>query len=375
MKKLKIQRKPTLLRMALATLVVAIVLGFCYMDFTRFGKQEPINQHAVVDMIQKHVFEPVLPDTAVTLPSDFRFHPDYQHEWWQYFANVEDEEGLQYAVQWSYFRIASDERKMVGWQNPQVYISHIVVSNETQIWKEQRMARGGIGQAGMTINPFRLWIDNWNWESLGTTPFPGDLNVATNEFSLKLHNQMIGPFALLGDNGYQPKHDLLPIAAFNISAPFLSVSGEMNLDGNKLIRVKGSAWMSKEWSSQLISQRQKGWDWFVIELNKSETLTISRYRHQDQMPYLFGSIISKTGNTIALSEDQISLKAMKSQILDGGKRVPLEWNIVIPEYSIDLKVTAVNNNLQLPFLIPYWEGPINTTGSHQVQGFMQLTGY
>lgn len=104
-----------------------------------------------------------------------------------------------YNVQWSYFRVATDERDTRGWQNPQLFISHIVVSSGSHVWKEQRVARGGIGQAGMTNRPFRLWIDNWNWRALGSTPFPGNLDVATDTFALDLNTTTNGPFVVNGD--------------------------------------------------------------------------------------------------------------------------------------------------------------------------------
>ncbi|MCK6265810.1 carotenoid 1,2-hydratase [Vibrio sp. ZSDE26] len=376
MKNRKRNSKLSLVRSLLVLLVITTVAALLYIDSNDVTNEANSGtRNAVVDLLQKQVFEPVLPDTAVTLPKDFRFHPEYQHEWWQYFANVVDDEGAEYGIQWSYFRIASDERKTAGWQSPQIYISHVVISSKNKVWKEQRIARGGVGQAGMIVEPFKVWVDNWCWQATGKTPFPGELDISTNEFALNLQSQAAGPFALLGENGYQPKHDLLPIAAFNISAPFISVKGEITLGDNKTTRVKGNAWMSKEWGSQLISQRQKGWDWFVVRLNESEVLTVSQYRHEDQMPYVFGSIISNSGKTISLDETQISLNSSKGSVLKGGKRVPLEWDVIIPQYDINLALTPVNKNLLLPFIIPYWEGPIEVRGSHNGKGFMQLTGY
>ncbi|OEF07628.1 lipocalin-like domain-containing protein [Vibrio genomosp. F10] len=368
--------KLSFIRLLSSVAVILFVSILLYLNSDLSDSKVHDHSHqAVVQMLQKKVFEPVLPDRAVTLPHDFKSHPEYQHEWWQYFANVVDQQGTEYAIQWSFFRIARDERKTEGWQNPQIYISHAVISNKTQVWKEQRIARGGIGQSGTNVNPFKIWIDNWGWQSLGYTPFPGELDISTNDFSINLQTLTAGPFALLGENGYQPKHDLLPIAAFNINAPFLSVSGELSLDNGEPLKVKGSAWMSKEWGSQLISKHQEGWDWFVINLTPTETLTISRYRHHEQMPYLYGSIISNSGRITLLDETSISLSPSKTTILSNGKKIPLEWSIVIAEHGIDVLLTPVNRHLLLPFVIPYWEGPVETSGSHETKGFMQLTGY
>ncbi len=50
-------------------------------------------------------------------------------------------------AQWSFFRIATDERETRGGQSPQIYISNVVISSDSKVWKESEcLARGGIGQ-------------------------------------------------------------------------------------------------------------------------------------------------------------------------------------------------------------------------------------
>ncbi|MFA0193439.1 lipocalin-like domain-containing protein [Vibrio artabrorum] len=327
-------------------------------------------------LVNEHfnVFEPVLPGRSVALPRDFQFHPEYQHEWWHYFASLKDDRGKQYSVQWSFFRVATDERETPGWQSPQIYISNIVISSESKVWKEQRLARGGIGQAGMTNGPFRIWIDNWSWRGLGNTPFPGRLHVKTDSFGLELNTVTKGPYVLNGDNGYQKKHDLLPIASYSFSAPFLSLSGVLNLDGVAK-KVAGTAWVNKEWGSGLLGMGQQGWDWFVFNLDDGTALSISRYRHNKQLPYVFGTLATRSGQVYQLTESDISMKPLKKTTLFNGKRMPLQWVISVPKYEINLTTRIKRKDMWLPFVIPYWEGPITANGSHNATGFMQLTGY
>ncbi|MDF5218274.1 lipocalin-like domain-containing protein, partial [Vibrio parahaemolyticus] len=223
-------------RLLVSTLIVvtfAFLTGAAF--YSTFWLEATATRESELDSIltreNQTIFEPVLPNEHVSLPSDFRFHPEYQHEWWHYFAKLKDEQGKIYNVQWSYFRVATDERETSGWQNPQLYISHVVVSHGSHVWKEQRVARGGIGQAGMINRPFRLWIDNWTWRSLGATPFPGNLNVNTDTFGLELNTMTSGPFVVNGDKGFQVKHALQSVASFSFSAPFLKVKGSLSLNG------------------------------------------------------------------------------------------------------------------------------------------------
>ncbi len=80
-----------------------------------------------------------------------------------------------------------------------------------------------------------------------------------------------------------------------------------------------------------------------------------------------------SGTTIALSADEIDLVPVVSAASENERDIPLQWVVNIPKYNIHLVTKAVNRDLWSPFLLPYWEGPIITDGSHKVTGFMQLT--
>ncbi|MFV0447264.1 MAG: lipocalin-like domain-containing protein [Vibrio sp.] len=331
---------------------------------------------SILSLDAKHAFTPVLPNHPVMLPADFSFHPQYQHEWLHFFANVHDKQGHTYSIQWSYFRLAHDGRnEELGWLNSQVYFSYTVVSSNKKVWKEQRVARGGIGQAGMNTQPLRMWIDDWTWRSLGRDPFPGHLDVKTDTFSVSLYSDRAGPFVLPGDGGYQKKHAIEPVATYNLQVPFLDVYGQLKFaKDSDPIAIEGTAFMAKEWGSGLMSDKQQGWDKFVLKLDESTTLSVNRYRHERELPYMFGTLSSKD-STVVLNSEDIVMVPLNKVVLDGGRVVPLEWRITVAKYNIDLKVSAANKQSWLPFVVPYWESAVNTTGSHIVQGYMQLTGY
>ncbi|AUI85844.1 carotenoid 1,2-hydratase [Vibrio azureus] len=320
------------------------------------------------------IFEPVIPDKSASLPQDFGVHPSYQHEWWNYYATTQGNNGKNYFIQWSFFRIATDERKDRGWQSPQLYLSHIVVSDGSQAWKEQRIARGGIGQAGMKSAPFQLWVDNWKWRSMGATPFPGTLEVSTDLLSVHLMSKTSGPFVVNGDKGFQVKHKLQSIASFNFSAPFLSIKGTLNLNGQS-VRVEGDAWVNKEWGSGLIGNEQQGWDWFAFHLEDGRSLMVNRYRYQGKMPYLSGTLATRSGEIVFLDDKELMIDPIKNTQISEQRLMPLDWHIRIPKYNINLTTQVIRKEMWLPFLFPYWEGPITATGSQQAHGFMQLVGY
>ncbi len=125
MKNMKLKK---LLSLSALVFVVFVTLAGMTLYFTYWAEATATEQSEISDVLKresKTIFEPVLPNEHVSLPHDFRFHPDYQHEWWNYFAKVQDKHGKVYNIQWSYFRVATDERDTRGWAKPTiVYLSY-----------------------------------------------------------------------------------------------------------------------------------------------------------------------------------------------------------------------------------------------------------
>ncbi len=110
----------------------------------------------------------MVPGKPLVFPADLGAHPDYRIEWWYVTANLKDAEGQSYGVQWTLFRQATDPGpQREGWANQQVWMGHAAVSSATTHRFAETLARGGIGQAGVTAVPFRAWIDDWSLAARG----------------------------------------------------------------------------------------------------------------------------------------------------------------------------------------------------------------
>jgi predicted secreted hydrolase len=359
------------------------LLSFCVLivlfltTFTLDTETERSTHHHDAEKTVKKrvdVFEPVLPNNGVSLPRDFAFHPSFEHEWWNYTVNLTDDSGQSFALQWTLFRHATQESDRQGWESAQLYTSHIVLTAKDRKFVEERVARGGIGLVGQRSRPFSLWIENWTWRSLGNTPFPGQLDITTDDFSVKLNAVSTGPYILAGDQGYRAKHDLLPVAAFQFSLPFVRTSGVIEIKG-KQYSVSGEGWLSKEWGTDLLNTKQQGWDWFTLHLDDGRKLSVTQTRLNKQLPYSYGTLSSKTGKTYQLNDDEIEVHPIKHVRLNNGKKVPVQWIVNVPQFDLYLTTEAVRTEQWLSVVTPYWEGPIQVGGSINGKGFMQLTGY
>lgn len=368
----KYSRKRKLLLISFSALILLFLTTFALNSETDLSNQDKNIEKSANKRVD--VFEPVLPNKGVSLPRDFAFQPNFEHEWWNYTVNLTDDSGQNFALQWTLFRHATEESDHQGWASAQIYTSHIVLTAKDKKFVAEKVARGGIGLVGQRSRPFSLWIENWTWRSLGNTPFPGQLDISTDDFSVKLNAVSAGPYILAGDKGYRPKHDLLPVAAFQFSLPFVRTSGVVEING-KQFAVSGEGWLSKEWGTDLLNTKQQGWDWFTLHLDDGRKLSVTQTRLNKQLPYSYGTLSSKSGKTYQLDDEEIEVHPIKFVRLNNGKKVPVQWIVNVPQFDLYLTTEAVRSEQWLSVVTPYWEGPVHVGGSTNGTGFMQLTGY
>ncbi|TVO39098.1 lipocalin-like domain-containing protein [Vibrio algivorus] len=374
---MKTKRYQWMFKVAVMTLAFLLLSGLLAPNFVKELVAKEID-HLHIQAESKEgnqaVYDPVLPDYTIKYGKDFAEHGGFHNEVWHYRANLKGDDGLDYGVQWTVYRVANGDHQGVGWENAQIYTAQVVVSTSKHSWSQQRIARGGIGQAGVMMYPFRLWIDDWSWVSNNNFAIASQLNVKTDDFQVTLQNAAYGPFVLNGDKGYEKTHDLMSTASYSFSAPFIKAKGSLILNG-KAVKVSGIAWLDKEWGNHLVANRSLRWDTFNLHLSDGRVLSLTQYHNPQNIRYISGSLSSKNGSTIKIKDSEVRIYPIEKQQLLNGRLLPLRWVIELPNYQISLITQSLNKELWLPFWIPSWEGPIEVTGSHKGVGFMQLTGY
>ncbi|MEL7344465.1 MAG: lipocalin-like domain-containing protein, partial [Pseudomonadota bacterium] len=102
------------------------------------------------------------PGTVLTFPDDHGPHDGFRIEWWYVTANLIGPDGTDYGAQWTLFRNALAPQASQGWGSPVIWMAHAAVTTPQTHYSAERFARGGIGQAGVTAEPFEAWIDDWS---------------------------------------------------------------------------------------------------------------------------------------------------------------------------------------------------------------------
>lgn len=321
-------------------------------------------------------FAAVVPGRSFGFPEDHGVHHGFRIEWWYVTANLKDASGRDFGVQWTLFRSAQNAAPLAsGWRNQTVWLGHAAVTSATAHHAAERYARGGVGQAGVRTTPFEAWIDDWRFGSQVPEGDPlADMQLKARgpNFSYALQLTATGPLVLQGNKGFSQKSEQGQ-ASYYYSQPFFKARGQLEIDGQRYT-VSGPAWLDREWSSQPLTANQTGWDWFSLHLNSGDHVMLYRMRHRDGAPYLTGTWITASGEAQTLDAGQISLEPLDTAKV-AGHSMPVRWSINIPDKQLHITARALNPDAWMNLRIPYWEGPVQMSGSHEGVGYLEMTGY
>ncbi|WP_159812499.1 lipocalin-like domain-containing protein [Pseudomonas sp. 18058] len=355
------------MRINRVVLMLALLLGGC--------DQPAPEQKGFAGMGDKaEAYTAVVPGRVFSFPADHGAHDGFRIEWWYVTANLKDQQGNEFGVQWTLFRSAlKPVPEQSGWSNQVIWLGHAAVTSASAHHAAERYARGGVGQAGVRVAPFEAWIDDWRFSSQAADPLRDlQLSARDKDFAYQLHLTANRPLVLQGEKGFSRK-SAEGQASYYYSQPFFQANGTLQIDG-QTYTVSGQAWLDREWSSQPLSANQTGWDWLSLHLDSGEKVMLFRTRQKDGAPYLTGTWIAADGQTQTLSGDQITLTPQDTANV-AGRKMPIRWVISIPDKHLDIQINALNPKAWMNLRIPYWEGPVNITGSHPGQGYLEMTGY
>ncbi|MHA6261799.1 lipocalin-like domain-containing protein [Arenibacterium sp. CAU 1754] len=312
------------------------------------------------------------PGTALEFPRDHGSHPDYRIEWWYLTATLQGEDGRDYGVQWTLFRSALRPQTGSGWQAPQLWMGHAGLTTPDTHFMAERLSRGGIGQAGVTADPFSAHIDDWTM----TAPAGAGLDqlhmtARGTDFAYDLTLAAKGPLVLHGDAGYSVKsrdgH-----ASYYYSQPSYTVDGTLTLPDGP-VRVTGQGWLDREWSSQPLSADQTGWDWFSLSFDSGARMM--GFRLRDSGPgFTAATWIAPDGTASAIPDGELGLTPLETSEV-AGRSIPVRWQVELPTRNLNVAVDALNPDSWMATSFPYWEGPVSVSGSHTGRGYLEMTGY
>lgn len=310
------------------------------------------------------------PEYRLTFPADHGPHPAFRIEWWYLTANLRDDDGRDYGVQWTLFRSALTPQQAPGWQSPQMWMGHAALTTPARHFVTERLARGGIGQAGVRLAPFVAWIDEWRMsgaDDLSTLT----LHAQGTDFAYDLQLSATGPLVLHGDRGYSVK-SAAGQASHYYSQPAYAVTGGLQLPDGP-VAVTGQGWLDREWSSQPLAADQTGWDWFSLSFDDGARMMGFALRGADGV-FVSGTWINQDATSEPLTSGGLRLDPLEYASV-AGREIPVRWRVRVPDKGLDVEVAGLNPQAWMDTSFAYWEGPVRISGSHTGAGYLEMTGY
>ncbi len=317
---------------------------------------------------QNDEYSSVNSSETLEFPNDHGSHPTFRTECWYLTANLKNENGEPFGIQWTLFRSKLANRDSPNkWGNSQIWMGHAAVTTQNSHLFLEKFARGGVEQAGGKVPPFKAWIDDWyfsgDWDA-------SQLSVAGDQFSYKLSLSAKKPLILHGYDGVSIKSHS-GTKSFYYSQPFFEVDGLVTINGVNH-NVTGQGWADREWSSQLLDENQIGWNWLGLHFDDGSKLMLFEVKSKSEIPFLSGTRVYKNGTYELLQSQDFTLSPKNSK-QKKGDLINLEWQIKIPDENLLITVKPLNPNSYMKTLIPYWEGPVSFSGTHSGVGFLEVT--
>lgn len=328
----------------------------------------------------------------VNLPRDLWAHNGVQTEWWYYTGHARTVSGRRFGFELVFFKRRTDldrfgvvPLRLFG--NP-IFFAHFALSDlsEGTFRYSHRKSSNGLFDlpAAASDQHYYLRLGDWTVrESHGAHILKASINSGpVFEASLrpKKHpvlNGAKGDGVSFKDEGEASRY---------FSFTRMAVEGDLTL-GEKTEHFTGAAWMDREFGTWTATEKQKGWDWFSIQLDDDTELMCYQLRDGSNKSSEFSSGIYVQQNgehtVLGYSDFEIEIRGYWKSPASGAT-YPSGWKISVPGLGLELHVSPEIEGQELDTrgttMIVYWEGACRVTGSrsgNQLVGkaYVELVGY
>ena len=324
----------------------------------------------------------VTPGFELQFPRDEGAHPDFRIEWWYVTGWVQDEDAQPIGFQVTFFRV----RPGLGESNPsrfaarQILFGHAAIAEPAvgRLRHAERSARAGFDLAFAREGLTDVRLDDWSIRQDGDryhTVVQGD------DFVMRLDLDRVQPPLLQGERGFSRKGPSPLSASYYYSLPQLQVSGEIVVDGRRRV-VTGEAWFDHEWSSDVLDEQARGWDWMGINLEDGGALMAFRLRDGAGQPRWAAATLRSADGAIQTygPEDVAWTPVRRWTSPRTGAEYPVQWRVRVGNREFDVEPLMDDAELDSRSSTGtiYWEGPVRLLGAGGAplgRGYLELTGY
>ncbi|MGV3591997.1 MAG: lipocalin-like domain-containing protein [Gammaproteobacteria bacterium] len=311
-------------------------------------------------------------------PQDHGPHPGFRNEWWYFTGNLDTEDGRRFGYQLTFFNagLPSTERETPdsAWQSERLWMAHAALTDVDagEHYARERFSRENPGLAGATLQPFRVWLDDWQLS--GAANGPWRVQVDDAGFALDLELMPTKAPVLQGVDGLSQKSPEPGNASYYYSVTRIATRGTLRT-GDDTFSVSGTSWLDREWSTSALAEDQSGWDWFSLQFDDGRELMYYQLRTSTGAahPNSQGNWTDANARQTLVTADEIVLTELDTWTSPAGVAYATEWSLEFGGRR--WRIDAVLDDQLMDLTIPYWEGAVDVfdeNGARAGRGYLEM---
>lgn len=318
-----------------------------------------------------------------SFPVDHGPHAGFRNEWWYVTGNIATAEGREFGYQVTFFNVDLNNNDAAAsgdsaWHGSHLWMAHLALTDVAsgRHVAVERFSRANPGLAGATLNPFKVWLENWQLASVNTdNEAPWHVQAADSEIALDLQLLPLKPPVLQGDAGLSRKSAAAGNASYYYSLTRLQTTGSVRI-GTEEFAVSGNSWLDREWSTSALAADQRGWDWFSLQFYDGQELMYYQLLNNNGSPDTFshGNWTDARAVQTPVTRDQLVLEPLANWTGPDGVAYTTRW--LLQYRGRRWRVEALIDDQFMSLSLPYWEGAVRvldaTTGTEVGRGFLEM---
>jgi predicted secreted hydrolase len=312
-----------------------------------------------------------------SFPQDHGPHAGFRNEWWYFTGNLETTEGRRFGYQVTFFNAAvpsSETTSTSAWHSERLWMAHVALTDVEggEHYPLERFSRENPGLAGATLQPLRVWLEDWLVRGDGAGRW--QIRVADTAFALNVELKPSKPPVLQGVDGLSQKSPERGNASYYYSMTRIPTTGVIELGGESFV-VSGDSWLDREWSTSALGADQSGWDWFSLQFDDNQELMYYQLRTDTGAahPNSAGNWTDPAAQQTLIKPADIVLEELDTWTSPSGVAYTTAWSL---QYAgNDWRIEAVVDDQLMALSIPYWEGAVNVLNEHGVRvgrGYLEM---
>ncbi len=329
---------------------------------------------------------------GVELPRDLYAHQEAQTEWWYYTGHLQTTSGRRFGFELVFFKRRTDlDRfgvvpiRLIA--NP-LYLAHFAITDESRHsfrYEHHKSANTPFDRRAVySTKRYSLTLGDWTVrEAHGLHLLRATLG---DDLIFQVALKPVKPAAMNGHAGIGVSFKDEGEASRYFSFTRMEAEGDITWHG-ETEHCTGSAWMDREFGTWRTTDRQKGWDWFSLQLDTGAELMCYQLRDAAGRvsPFSSGTYVDQAGRATHLTSDDFQIEPVVHwRSPHTGATYPGGWRLRAQRFGVDVTVAPVMQDQELDTrgttMIVYWEGACAVAGRHgdaetRGRAYVELVGY